>query len=198
MKNLIRATVFSMALVLLAGMGQARAETWTFDPVHSGIFFDIKHVYATTRGQFEEFSGIISIDPDTHAVISWNMEVKVKSINTGNPQRDNHLRSEDFFDAGKYPKMTFTSRTVTHLSDNRYEITGDLTIKDVTRAVTVPFTFLGARDNPMDPKQVLAGYEATFTIDRLSYHVGTGKFHEMGVVGKDVGITLTFEVLQSK
>jgi polyisoprenoid-binding protein YceI len=198
MKNIIRIALVSLSLVLLAGMGQARADEWTFDPVHSGIYFDIKHVYSTTRGQFEEFSGTISIDPETHVVKAWNMEVVVKSIDTDNQQRDNHLRGADFFDEGKHPRMTFASSKVTHITGDRYEITGNLTIKDVTRKVTVPFTFLGARDNPMNPKQVLAGYEAVFTIDRLAYHVGTGKFYEMGVVGKDVNITLTFEVLRDK
>jgi polyisoprenoid-binding protein YceI len=179
-------------------MGQARADEWAFDPVHSGIYFDIKHVYASTRGQFGEFSGVIAIDPETHAVTAWDMEVMVKSIDTDNQQRDNHLRSEEFFDAGKYPRMTFASGKVTHLSGHQYQITGNLTIKDVTREVTVPFTFLGARENPMDPKQEVAGYEAAFTLDRLAYHVGTGKFYEMGVVGKDVNVTLTFEVLRDK
>lgn len=198
MRKLTRVFVFILPLILWVSMSQGWADEWKFDPAHSKIYFDIKHIYSTVRGQFEQFSGHISIDPETHVVTACDMDVAVKSINTDIQQRDNHLRSADFLDEGKYPRMTFKSKTVTHVSDNRYQISGDLTIKDVTKEVTVPFTFLGARDNPMDPKQMVAGYEGKFTLDRLAYHVGSGRFFEMGAVGRDVDVTLTFEVLKDK
>ena len=74
----------------------------------------------------------------------------------------------------------------------------DPIIKDVTKEITVPFTFLGVKENPMDPKQMVAGYEGKLTLDRLAYNVGSGKYFEMGVVGRDVDVILTFEVLRDK
>jgi len=198
MNKRFRLLLVFLFLVLLTGMAQARADEWQFDPAHTRIYFDIKHIYATVRGGFTDFSGTVSIDPEDHAVTDVSMKVKVDSIDTGIQQRNNHLRSADFFDEGKYPLMTFESRSVEHIEGSHYRITGDLTIKDVTKEVTVPFTFLGAEDNPMDPKQMVAGYEARFTLDRLAYHVGTGKFFEMGVVGRDVDIIVTFELLKDK
>lgn len=189
---------FILLLVLFTGTAQARADEWKFDPVHSRIYFDIKHIYATVRGGFDDFSGKISIDPKDNAVTAVSMTVGVESVDTGIQQRDNHLRSADFFDAGKYPSMKFESRRVKQITGDRYRMIGDLTVKDVTKEVTVPFTFLGARDNPMDPKQMVAGYEGKFTLDRLAFNVGSGKFFEMGAVGRNVDVTLTFEVLKEK
>ena len=179
-------------------MANAQPSQWKFDPIHSRLYFDISHIYATVIGQFDEFSGTIIIDPKTNMVTRCDMDVTVKSINTDNQQRDNDLRSKNFFDADKYPLMKFRSGEITRLQGNNFQISGSLTIKDVTKDVVVPCTFLGVRNNPMSPKHLVAGYNAKFTIDRLAYHVGTGQLYKMGVVGKDVGITVTFEVLKDK
>lgn len=187
-----------LPLVFFISMAQAKADEWTFDPAHSRIYFDIKHIYATVRGEFNDFSGTISIDSKNHAVTAVSMQVRVESIDTGIQQRDNHLRTADFFNTDNYPLMKFESKKVKHISGDNYQIIGDLTVKDVTKEVTVPFTFLGAGDNPMDPKQMVAGYEGKLTLNRLEYNVGSGKFFEMGVVGRDVDVTLTFEVLKDK
>jgi polyisoprenoid-binding protein YceI len=81
---------------------------------------------------------------------------------------------------------------------NRFELEGKLTVKDVTKKVVVPFTYYGMKENPLKPKQLVAGFEAKFTIDRLQYHVGPGKYYEMGVIGKDVDVTISLEVLRDK
>ena len=125
-------------------------------------------------------------------------KVMVKSINTGNGKRDGHLKSGDFFDAKKYPKMTFTTTSVKHVKDDMYEVEGKMTVKDVAKTVSVPFTLLGVTDHPFDKGSQVAGFEARMTIDRLAYNVGGGKFYDMGVVGKDVEVFITLEVMRKK
>ena len=171
---------------------------WDIDRAHSSVFFDVKHTFATVRGQFDDFSGTILIDPENHGNSRIDMEVKVASINTNNRQRDNHLRSEEFFSAKKYSVMTFKTARVKQVKDNLYELEGKLTVKDVTKDVVVPFIYYGVKDNPLNPKQLVAGFEGKFTIDRLDYGVGNGQFYKMGVIGKNVEIIITLEVLKNK
>ena len=171
---------------------------WDIDRAHSSVFFDVKHTFATVRGQFDDFSGTILIDPENHGNSRIDMEVKVASINTNNRQRDNHLRSEEFFSAKKYSVMTFKTANVKQVKKNLYELEGKLTVKDVTKDVVVPFIYYGVKDNPLNPKQLVAGFEGKFTIDRLDYGVGNGQFYKMGVIGKNVEIIITLEVLKNK
>jgi polyisoprenoid-binding protein YceI len=158
----------------------------------------VKHIYATVRGRFEDYSGTLQFDPDHLAESRCEIEVIVKSVNTGIRKRDNHLRSKDFFDAGRYPSMRFVSSRVQHVKDNEYLVEGRLTIKDVTKIISVPFVYFGTKPNPFEADQIVAGFETRFSIDRLEYHVGTGKYYEMGVTGKDIDITVSMEVIRNK
>jgi polyisoprenoid-binding protein YceI len=90
------------------------------------------------------------------------------------------------------------SKRISHKEGNQYEVEGDLTIKDVTKSLVLPLTYFGTRDNPLQKGEVVAGFETRFTLNRLDYHVGSGKFHEMGVAGKDVDITVSLEMLRDK
>jgi polyisoprenoid-binding protein YceI len=177
---------------------QAAPPTWEFDPVHSSFNFGVQHIYSTVHGYFEDFSGIIRFDAGDLAESKIDIQVKTKSITTNSRKRDTHLRSAEFFDAGKYPQMTFTSSAITHVGGDQYEVSGKLTIKDVSRDIVLPLTFHGTKDNPLNPKEVVAGFDSHLTIDRFDYHVGTGKFYDMGVVGKDVTITISLEMLRDK
>lgn len=198
MKAFIRTTVATIFVLVFAAQAQAAAPEWEVDPAHSGVYFSVNHIYSTTRGYFEDFSAKVNFSPDDLAGSRFDFEVKVKSINTGNSKRDGHLNSGDFFDSKKYPKMTFTSTAVKHVKGNQYIVEGKMTVKDVSQSVSVPFTLLGVTTHPFDTKSEVAGFEARMTIDRLSYHVGTGKFYEMGVVGKDVDVLITMEVTRKK
>jgi polyisoprenoid-binding protein YceI len=126
------------------------------------------------------------------------MEVKVKSINTNIRKRDDHLRSDEFFAVKEYPTMTFQTEKIRQVDGNRFEAEGKLTVRDITKKIVVPFTYFGMKENPLKPKQLVAGFEAKFTIDRLQYDLGPGKYYEMGVIGKDVDVTITLEVLRDK
>ena len=177
---------------------QALAQQWDIDPVHTNFYFDIKHTYATVRGQFMEFTGDVYFDPDNPGKSRFDFVIKVDSIDTKVGKRDTHLRSPDFFDAGKYPLITFKSAKVSHAVDNRYLVEGTLTIKDVSRDLALEFTYHGQKENPLKAGEIVAGLDASLTIDRLEYHVGDGKFYNMGVVGKDVDLLMTLELLRNK
>ena len=189
--------VISLAF-FAAQQAQAAAPEWKFDTAHSRFYFDIDHTYAKVRGLFEDFSGTFRFDPDNLKESRIDVDIKTKSINTNITKRDNHLRSDDFFAVRKYPVMTFKSTSITHVKDNQYTLAGDLTIKDVTKTVVLPMTYLGMRENPLQTGQMVAGFDIRFTIDRLEYHVGSGKFYQMGVVDKDVDIIATLEVVRDK
>ena len=94
--------------------------------------------------------------------------------------------------------MTFKSSRVTHAGGNKYILEGKLTIKDVTKDITLEFTCWGQKENPFKKKEMLAGFDALLKIDRLDYHVGAGKFYSMGVVGKNIDILITLEVVRDK
>ncbi|MBU4316418.1 MAG: YceI family protein [Proteobacteria bacterium] len=198
MKNIQRILLLVISGLLFSSLAFAEPQKWDMDKAHSSIYFDIKHIYATVRGGFTDFSGLVVFDPENKETGSVEFEVKVDSVNTGINKRDDHLRSEDFFDIGKYPLMSFKSTGVKRLSDDQYALEGDLTLKDVTKKVSIPFAFLGLRENPLRAGSYVAGFEADFTLDRLEYHVGTGKFYDMGVLGKDVRIVVSLEVMKDK
>lgn len=185
--------------VLIAGVpAHAAAPQWTLDPAHSQIYFDVKHIYSTVRGGFEDFTATVHFSPDDLAGSRFDFAVAVKSVNTGNTKRDGHLNSGDFFDSGKYPTMTFSSSAVKHVRDDQYVVEGTMTVKDVSQKVSVPFTLLGVTTSPFDKNTEVAGFEARMTIDRLAYHVGGGKFYKLGVVGKTVDVLITLEVTRKK
>ncbi|MFP4159596.1 MAG: YceI family protein [Desulfobacterales bacterium] len=197
MKKLSGITALIFCVVLcVTGLSHAQAEEWKIDENHSSIYFDVDHTFVTVRGLFDDYSGNVVFDPEDEDASSIDFTVKVDSIDTNITKRDNHLRSDDFFAAGKYPEMSFSSKEIRHEGDDQYTVKGDLTIKSVTREVEVPFRFLGMKDNPMDDGQKVAGFEAEFTINRLDYNVGTGKFAEMGVVGEEVNILVALEIIK--
>lgn len=198
MKTIARLSAVFLMVVIFSTQAIAAAPKWDLDPAHSGIYFGIDHIYSTVRGYFEGFKGTVMFSPDDLAGSRLDFEVDVKSINTGNTKRDGHLNSEDFFDSKKFPTMSFTSTAIKHVKDNQYLVEGKMTVKDVSEAVSVPFTLLGVKAHPFDDKSDVAGFEARMTIDRLAYHVGGGKFYDMGVVGKDVEVLITLEVTRKK
>lgn len=167
----------------------------TLDPAHTSTTFFIRHVLAPVAGRFDNATGSIDIPAATPAKGKVTFSVATESVDTGVAARDNHLRTADFFDAAKYPKMTFASEKITPAGKGVYRVTGRLTIKDVTRTVTIPVKYLGAKPHPMMPCVDVSGYEATLTLNRLAYHVGDGKFFKMGVLGDTVDIHLAGEVL---
>lgn len=191
--------IFIVAVLLVTfGSTQVMAYEWQLDSAHSNFMFEIKHIFSTIRGQFNDFSGAVFFDPDHPEKSRCEFVVKVDSINTNNAKRDNHLRSGDFFAANQFPLMTFSSSRVSHTGGNKYLLEGKLTIKDVSQDVTVELTYWGQKESPVKKGRLVAGFDTRFSIDRLNYHVGDGKFYQMGVVAKEVDILVSLELVRDK
>jgi len=164
------------------------------DPVHSEIKFKVKHlVVSNVTGEFKQFDASIESDrPDfTDAKIVFTAEIA--SLETGNEQRDGHLKSPDFFDAANYPKMSFNSRRVTKLSETDYRVVGDLTIRNVTKEIELNIVYNGTAKG-FGGTEVL-GFEATGKINRFEFGLKWNGLTEAGgiVVGEDVRIEITAE-----
>ena len=195
-----KAVLFTLILSMLLGApaAQAGAGQWEIDQDHTNIYFDVRHTFVTVRGMFERFSGTVVFDPENLEAARLDFEVNVASINTNITRRDDHLRSDDFFSARSFPRMTFVTSSIKHVQGDEYTLEGDLTIKDVTKRISVPLTYFGKRENPLKPEQMVAGIEVAFSLDRLEYSVGTGQFFEMGIVGREVNVLVALEILKDK
>ncbi|MET9202390.1 YceI family protein [Gordonia sp. NPDC003585] len=170
------------------------AGTWTIDPVHSTVGFSVKHLMVSkVRGKFGTFSGTITVAED--GTPSVQAEIDVTSISTGNDQRDGHIRSADFFDAEKFPTATFVSTGVAPKGDD-YVLTGDFTLKGVTKPVELELEFNGV--NPGMGQGPVAGFEAKTVINRKDFGIDIEMPLEGGgvVVGDKVTITLEIEAGQ--
>lgn len=170
-------------------------ETWTIDPSHSSVEFSVKHMmFATVRGRFSTFSGTITLPDGDPAKGSVEVTIAADSIDTRDEKRDEHLRSNDFFGAGENPQITFRSTSVEAKGGNRYAITGDLTIRGVTKQVVLDATLNGQGVNPWGA--TVAGWSAETKIDRKEFGVNWNAAIEGGgfLVGEDVKIHLELEV----
>jgi len=149
-------------------MSEITAGTWTIDPSHTEVGFSVRHLMGKVRGKFEEFEGTIvtSADPDTSSATAT---IQLASINTGTADRDNHLRSSDFFSVEEHPVMAFASTGVKQTGDDSYVILGDLTIKGVTRTTELDVDFLGEGGDPWGGTRI--GLEATTQISRKDYGI---------------------------
>lgn len=196
MKKAYFGIVVVMSIILSANYVLAKLQKWKIDKGHSSVYFDVRHTYATVRGYFEDYTGSVQFDADNMEIGRIKLEVKTKSVNTGIPNRDNHLRADEFFAVKKYPTITFESTGVKPKQGNEYMVEGNLTVKGKTQQVAVPFTYFGSRENPLKKGQQVAGFEARFSINRLDYGVGPGKYVEMGTIGNKVNILVTLEVVR--
>lgn len=192
MKRTVLLTIFT---ALFAFGATANAANWTVDKAHSNVGFNVKHlVISTTEGEFTDYDATISYDPKDLTTLNVNFTVKVASINTDNENRDGHLKSADFFDAETYPTMTFKSTSVKANAPGDAELTGDLTIRGVTKPVTFkldgfnqPIEFMGTTKT---------GGTAKATINRQDFGISWNKALDSGgfVVADEVNIVLELEL----
>ena len=167
--------------------------TYTFDPAHTRIGFAARHAMVTkVRGTFDEFSGSAVLDGANPASSTATVTVKTASVNTRNAQRDGHLCSGDFLAVDEYPEITFVSTGARQVSDTEFELVGDLTIKDVTRSVTIPFTYEGCAQDPYGNLRV--GFEGAVTINRKDYGITWNAALETGGVLLGDKVVLEFDV----
>jgi polyisoprenoid-binding protein YceI len=167
--------------------------TYTLDAAHSRVGFVARHAMVTkVRGSFNEFEGSAVIDGVNPANSSATVTIQVASVDTRNGQRDGHLRTNDFLDVENYPQITFTSTSIAHVGGSDFEVTGDLTIKDVTKSVTIPLEFQGAATDPFGNERI--GFEGSTQILRSEYGVTYNAALETGGVLVSDKITLEFEI----
>ncbi|MEJ2103479.1 MAG: YceI family protein [Ignavibacteriaceae bacterium] len=172
---------------------------WKIDPAHSEINFKVKHlVVSTVRGHFKNFDATIEAEKDDFSDAKINFEADIKSIETSNNQRNNHLRSPDFFDAEKYPKMTFISKSVKKNADNEYKVKGDLTIRGVTKEIILDVNYNGTVEG--FGGGVVAGFEVNGKINRMDYGLKWNRLTETGsvVVSNEVKIEILAEFTKVK
>lgn len=174
--------------------GTLDVTSWTIDKAHSNVNFEVTHFFTPVDGQFHDYNANINFDPNNLEESSVSVEIMVNSIDTDNQKRDGHLQSDDFFNAEKYPKMTFESSSISKTGENEFVAKGKLKIKDTTKDIELPFTLLGIQNHPMQENTQLAGIKSNFTIDRTEYGVGVGDWAATTVVGDEVDVTLTMEL----
>jgi polyisoprenoid-binding protein YceI len=167
--------------------------TYAIDPTHTRLGFVARHAMVTkVRGAFEEFEGTAQLDFEDPTKSTASLTFQVASINTNNAQRDEHLRTNDFFDAPTYPTATFTSTSVSKIDDETYEMVGDLTLKDVTKPVTITWEHTGTATDPFG--NLRAGFEGRASINRKDWGVNWNAGLEAGGVLVSDKIALEFDV----
>lgn len=173
--------------------------TWTIDPAHSEVAFEVKHMmFAKVRGRFDAFEGSLELAPQDEIEESRvEVVIDTASIDTGQPDRDEHLRSPDFFDVEQFPEMRFESRSVRRLDDDRLSVTGELTIRDETHEAELDVTELGRGTDPWGNERV--GFRAATTIDRRDFGLTWNQALETGgvLVGHEIRITLDVQAVQA-
>jgi polyisoprenoid-binding protein YceI len=166
---------------------------YTIDPSHTRIGFSARHAMVTkVRGAFDEFEGSFHIDGENPANSSGRVTIQAKSINTRNSQRDEHLRSNDFLAMDEHPEITFVSTGVKPAGDAEFVVTGDLTIRGVTRSVDVTFEYTGSATDPFGNQRV--GLEGSVVINRKDFGVSWNAALEGGGVLVSDKVTLELEV----
>jgi polyisoprenoid-binding protein YceI len=171
--------------------------TWTIDPTHSVVEFAVKHLMVSTfKGHFRSLEGTVHLDEDNPANSSVTASVDVASIDTQTPDRDAHLRSDDFFNAERYPKMTFRSTRVEQADGTNWKVTGELTIRDVTKEVVLDTEFEGRIVDPWGNERI--GFTAQAELSRKEFGVRWNAAIETGgvVVGDKVRISLNIEIVR--
>ena len=179
------------AATVVQAQAPAAVETYRIDPVHSNVGFRVRHLMSKVSGRFGQVDGTIKVDRKDITRSSVEVILQVASISTSNDKRDTHLKSPDFFDAARFPLITFKSTSIKQVAKDKLEVTGTFTMKGVTRTLVFPVVDLGTAVDP--GKNVVAGFEGALALDRQEYGVSYGK----GLVGDQVEIELNIEAKKS-
>lgn len=184
-----------VALPLVAETPAAPAtEAWVIDKSHSSATFKVRHLMSNVTGQFRDFEAAIHIDRANPAKSSVEFTIQAASIDTGNTNRDEHLRSGDFFEVAAHPTITFRSTSIRETSKDQFEVTGDFTMRGVTKSIVVPVTFLGFGRDPRGNEK--GGFSVETTINRKDYGVVWNRALDEGgvLLGDDVKVAFELQV----
>ncbi len=184
-----RFLVLVFAAILALPVLAAAQSTWTLDQVHSNVGFEVRHLLTDVGGEFHDFDGTIVYDAENPENSSVEVTVQAASIDTDNEKRDDHLRSEDFFAVDQYPTLSFKSTSVEDAGGDKLNVTGDFTIRGVTKRITIPVEVLGVMGDK-------AGFATEFVIDRQEFGVNWNRALDQGgaILGDNVTVDLDFEV----
>jgi polyisoprenoid-binding protein YceI len=193
--------LFAVALILVATIvatPSAQASEWKADAAHTTINFSVNHFFTPVTGTFGDFDIELDYDEADPTKSSVKAKIAIASIDTGNEDRDNHLRTADFFAAEEHPYLTFESTSVEKVAEGQLVATGNLTIKGISKEIELPISILGVQEIPAEMQEMfgterVASFRAETAIDRGDYEVGTGNFAATLVVGGEVGIEILVE-----
>ena len=186
--------IFTVAIAIVATWNLSAQSTWVFDQAHTSVGFSVDHlVISETTGQFSSFEGTVNSSSDDFSGADVQFTIDVASIDTDNERRDGHLKSDDFFNAEDYPKMTFKSSSFKKVEGSTYKLIGDLTIRDVTKPIELTVVFKGTAKMGDTQK---AGFKITGALNRFDYNLKWSKTTEAGglVVGDEVRLTINVEL----
>jgi len=201
-RKFMQKTIFGLFLLTasLAGNTTALAQVtkWTVDKTHSNTKFTVTHMaISEVDGSFRNFDGSLESGKPDFSDAKIQFSIEAASINTDNENRDNHLKGDDFFNAAQFPKITFVGTTMKPLGGNKYQLTGNMTVRDVTKTVTWDVIYGGIMSTPRGRK---AGFKAKATINRFDYNLKWNRALEAGglVVGENVDVVLNIQLNEVK
>lgn len=175
-----------------------KATKWKIDKSHTSVNFTINHFFSAVTGKFNKFDGNINFDQNNLVESKAEFTISVNSVNTDNKKRDNHLKSKDFFNEKKFSTMKFKSSKFEKKSDTEYLIFGKLTIRDITKEVTLPMKITGQMEHPMMKGTIILGVVIDTQISRTEFGVGTGDWAATMVVADEVKIHIPMELNRKK
>jgi polyisoprenoid-binding protein YceI len=168
---------------------------YAIDKAHSEVTFQVRHLLTKVRGRFSDFSGTVRFDEEQPEHSSVSLTIDAATVDTNNADRDQHLRSDDFFAVDTYPTITFRSSRIVRTNEDRYDVSGTLTIRGIAREITLPVTYLGIANDPWGNAR--AGFETDITINRKDFGLAWNATLETGgfLVGDDVRISLSIQAI---
>ena len=185
--------VVAVALTGMLSLGAAiasAADSFKIDPIHGTVIYRVNHLgVGNAYGRFNEPTGMVVVDKDDASKSSFTFEVQTSKVDTGNPKRDQHLQSPDFFNAKQFPTITFKSTSVKSSGDNKYEVAGDLTLHGVTKSITVNMEKTGEAQTQMGYR---SGWQTEVDLKRSDY----GMNGLQGPVGDEVHLIIAFEAVK--
>jgi polyisoprenoid-binding protein YceI len=185
-------SLLAFAAIALAGVGSSLADNYKIDPVHSGIIFHVNHFgIGTVYGRFDSISGDLVFDQDDPAKTSLSLEIKTDSIDTNAAARDKDLKGPDFLNTAQFGTATFKTTSVKKVDDKTFEVTGDFTLRGVTKPVTATVKEVGAGKGPKGEQRI--GFETSFQLKRSDFDIKYG----LPAIGDDVFVTVACEGVKS-
>ena len=187
-----------LAAAVLAASPALAADTYNFDKAHTTVLFQVRHIVTNVTGKFKDFDGQIQVDKANPAASTVDFTIQAASIDTNEPKRDEHLRSADFFDVANNPKITFKSTSVKATAKDTYSVAGDLTMRGVTKPVTLTVSYLGEGKDPWGNEKL--GFEVAGLLNRKDFNINWNKTLDAGgvLVGDEVKVQIAVEANKAK